>query len=112
MTKEEMEKAERNKWQEFCLKFPGLASGSFWAKLWMILWKHRNEDLVHLIWSNGFYQGWNLGIESLNFGWRYPITPPPESAPPEPKSDQPGSPGSHSSSHNPANGSPDANPSK
>ena len=35
-----------------------------------------------------------------------------KSAPPEPKSDQPESPESHSSSHNPKDGSPDEDPSK
>jgi hypothetical protein len=147
--KQHMQEIEKAKWQEFCLKFPSLAGGSFWAKLAMILWKHRNEDLVKIIWTNGFYLGWNQGIDidtraaraskedaieeqeseqtvkecyaaadRMDWDWfkvRFgptTFTPPPGSVHPEPKSGQPESPGHTASSHNPTDGSPDANPSK
>lgn len=91
--------AQELQWKAFCERYPLITSRNRFKRVLVAIFMKETSD--ELSFTNGFYRGFMEGIKQR-----------PVYVPPEPISGQPESPGSHSSSHNPTDGSPDANPSK
>ena len=53
MTEEQIENIKQYEWDKFCRRYP-ILTGSFIAKIWLIF----SSNIQHLIWENGFLQGW------------------------------------------------------
>lgn len=95
----DVEEQKRALWKEFCKRYPLITSKNRLVRILTVLLMKETTD--ELSFSNGFYRGYMEGIKQR-----------PVYVPPEPKSDQPESPGSHSSSHSQGGGSPDEDPSR
>lgn len=102
MTKEELTMMEREAWTHFQHNYPLLTDERFTYRVMRAIFG--GKGITRLIWENAWLRGMNSGVDL--------VMPLLESAPQEPKSGQPGSHESHSSSHSQGGDFPDANPSK
>jgi hypothetical protein len=73
---------EKQGWTQFCLSYPSLTDDGWYYRVMRAIF---SKGIARLIFENAFYKGIIAGVDMSMQQFR--------SAPPEPRSDQPESPG-------------------